>query len=117
MVEVLRNEETIDITINKNVLTLSSVSSKTYNIGDKKVGYIYIGIFANNTASQFKENLDKLEKEKIDYLILDVRSNSGGHLTSVDSILDMFLNSKQVMYQFEQNSKVTKINFKDDKIK
>lgn len=107
--KVLRNEETIDITINKNVITLSSVSSKTYDIGDKKVGYIYIGIFANNTASQFKENLDKLEKEKIDYLILDVRSNSGGHLTSVDSILDMFLNSKQVMYQFEQNSKVTKI--------
>ena len=70
---------------------------------------IYIGIFANNTCDQFKQKLGALEKEKIDYLIIDVRQNTGGHLTSVDGILDIFLNSKQVMYKFEQNKKVTSI--------
>ena len=65
-------------------------------------------IFANNTYKQFKTELEKLEKENIEYLIIDVRSNTGGHLTSIDSILDLFLGSKQIMYQFDDKGKITK---------
>lgn len=101
------NEKTLHI--NKNTVTLSSVTSKIYENNNKKVGYLYIGIFANNTYEQFKEELNKLEQEKIDSLIIDVRGDTGGHLTAVDDILDLFLNSKHVMYQFEQNKKITKI--------
>lgn len=104
-----RENETLEIKLMKNIVTISSVSSKTFNIDGKKVGYIYIGIFANNTYMQFKDELEKLEKEKIDSLIIDVRGNTGGHLTAVDEILDLFLNSKQVMYQFEENKKTTAI--------
>ncbi len=106
---LLRDEKEIDITLERSTVTLESVASEMYERNGKKIGYIYIGIFANNTYNQFKQKLDDLEKEKIDYLIIDVRQNTGGHLTSVDGILDLFLNSKQIMYKFEQNKKVTSI--------
>lgn len=105
---ILRDGESIEVKLNQNTVTLNSVTSDTYEINNKKIGYIYIGVFANNTYNQFKENLDKLEKDNIDSLIIDVRGNSGGHLTAVDSILDLFLNSKQIMYQFNQNNKISK---------
>lgn len=107
--KIIREEEILNIKLSKKTVTLSSVTSKTYEINNKKVGYIYIGIFANNTAEQFKTELNKLEDSNIEYLIIDVRGNTGGHLTSVDSILDLFLNSNQIMYQFEQNGKTTPI--------
>ena len=105
--KVLRNKEELEINITKRIIDITSVTSETYEEGDKKIGYIYIGIFANNTFKQFKEELQKLEDENINYLIIDVRSNTGGHLTSVDGMLDLFLNKDQIMYQFEQNGKKT----------
>ena len=107
--KILRDKEELEINLKKQVVTLTSVDSEIYEQDDKKIGYIYIGIFANNTYSQFKTELEKLEKEKIDYLILDVRGNTGGHLTAVDSMLDLFLNEKQIMYKFEQNGNITSI--------
>ena len=101
--KILRNQEEIKIILNKSLVTLASVVSEIIEEDDKKIGYIYIGIFANNTYSQFKQQLEQLEKENIDYLIIDVRGNTGGHLTTVDGILDLFLNKSHIMYQFEQN--------------
>lgn len=105
--KILRDQEEMEITLNKSLVTLSSVISEVFEKDDKKIGYIYIGIFANNTYTQFKQELESLEKENIDHLIIDVRGNTGGHLTTVDGILDIFLNKDQIMYQFERNDKVT----------
>lgn len=103
-----RDGKEIKTTAEKNMVVLNSVLSKSFEKNNKKIGYIYIGIFANNTYEQFKEELDKLEDKNIDSLIIDVRDNTGGHLTAVDGILDLFLNSKQIMYQFFQNGVTTK---------
>ena len=105
--KILRDTEELQIELKKEVVTLSSVVSEMYEEDAKKIGYIYIGIFANNTYTQFKTELEKLEKEKINYLILDVRGNTGGHLTAVDSMLDEFLNKEQIMYKFDQNGETT----------
>ena len=102
---ILRDEKEKEVVLKKSLVTLSSVTSEIYEKNDKKIGYIYIGVFANNTYFQFKDILDELEKEKIDSLIIDVRGNTGGHLTAVDSILDIFLTKEQKMYGFEQNGK------------
>ena len=107
---VLRDEKEIEVILERKNVTLDSVTSKLYEKDNKKIGYIYIGIFANNTYFQFKDLLDELEKEKLDSLIIDVRGNSGGHLTAVDSIMDIFLNKNQKMYGFEQNNKITYTN-------
>ena len=91
-------------------VVLDSVVSEVYEKNNIKVGYIYIGIFANNTYNQFKNELDKLKEQGINSIIIDVRDNTGGHLTSVDSILDLFIDSNHTKYKFYQNGITT--NFK-----
>ena len=107
--KVLREGKEIELLLKREKVTLTSVASEILEVEDKKVGYIYIGIFANNTYEQFKKELETVEKEKIDYLIIDVRSNTGGHLTAVDGILDLFLGKDQIMYQFKQDEKITPV--------
>ena len=79
-IKIERDGEELEVTVTKSTVVLTSVASKTFDVEDKKVGYILISVFASNTYSQFKKELANLEQEKIDYLIIDVRSNSGGKL-------------------------------------
>lgn len=92
-------EKTVSIKIAD--ISLSSVSSKVINKDNKKIGYIKVTIFALNTYDQFKEELNKLEKQKIDSLIIDLRDNSGGHLSAADDILSLFLDSTHPIYQIK----------------
>lgn len=107
-IQIKRNEETKNISINKGDITLSSVTSEIINQDNKKIGYLSVSIFALNTYEQFKSSLTELEKSGIDSLIIDLRGNSGGHLTSVEDMISLFLDENNVIYQMEEKSKVTK---------
>ena len=111
---LLRDNKEIDIAVTRKIVTLKSVSSKIFEQDGKKVGYIYISIFAANTDSQFKKELIDLEKKGINSLIIDVRDNTGGHLTSVENIISMFLDKKHVIYQIESKGKTTKTYSKNN---
>lgn len=106
---VLRDNNLIDVKVVTKSITLSSVTSSVIEKDNEKIGYIYISIFALNTYDQFKKQLEELEKMKITSLIIDVRSNTGGHLTSVTSILDLFLNKTDVLYQVKSKDKIKKV--------
>ena len=107
-IEILRNGETLNFDLKKDTVMIKSVSSKIIEKEDKKIGYIYISIFSNTTVSQFKKELDNLQKNGISSLIIDVRENSGGHLTTAVGILSELLSSENVIYQIEKNSKKSK---------
>ena len=111
---LLRDNKEIDIAVTRKIVTLKSVSSKIFEQDGKKVGYIYISIFAANTDSQFKKELIDLEKKGINSLIIDVRDNTGGHLTSVENIISIFLDKKHVIYQIESKGKTTKTYSKNN---
>lgn len=98
---VERENKEIDITINLSKVEIPYVSGKILEQNDKKIGYIAISLFSGNSYKQFKNNLEKLEKEKIDGLIIDVRDNSGGYLSSVTDISNMFLEKGKIIYQLE----------------
>ena len=53
------------------------------------VGYIRIASFSENTSKEFKENYDKLAAEGMKGLIIDLRSNPGGLVTSCVDIANM----------------------------
>ena len=105
---IKRNSEVKDITVKRTLVQIESVKTETYKSGNAKVGYIGITIFASNTYKQFKEALAKLEAENIDSLIVDVRSNSGGHLSVVTDVISEFLDSKHVIYQVKDSTGVVK---------
>lgn len=98
-VKINRDGEELEFEIEKRIVVIESVESKTYDINNKKIGYVAINNFANNTYDQFRDNIESLEKENIDGLVIDVRGNSGGYLHSVTDMLDMFLPKGSVSYQ------------------
>ena len=69
------------------------------------IGYIQISEFQSNTAKQFKKALVALEKEDMKGLIVDVRSNPGGLVTSVVDILDQILPEGTVVYTEDKYGK------------
>ncbi len=109
------NENTVKLNMQK--VTIKSVASQMFEDSGKKIGYLTVDIFANNTYKQFETELKKLEKEKIDSLIIDLRGNSGGYLSSAEKMISNFLDSKHVIYQIEQNNKKTKYYSKGTKTK
>lgn len=103
---IKREEEKLDIEVETSQVNLTSAVGKIIENDNRKIGYLGISIFANNTYSQVKQELEKLESESIDSLIIDVRSNTGGHLTAVENILGLFLDSSHIIYRTQDNDKV-----------
>ena len=98
-IKIEREGQTLNVTVEKRVIEIESVESKTYNLNGKKIGYVLINTFANNTYEQFRKNVESLEEKNIDGLVIDVRGNTGGYLHSVTSMLDMFLPKGTIIYQ------------------
>lgn len=107
-IKVIRDNEEKEYTIKKGTVDIPSVTSKMID-KDSKIGYISISIFSSNTYKEFNNALEKLEKNNMKALVIDVRNNPGGHLDQVSDIIDLFLNKNDVMYQIKNNKKKKKV--------
>jgi len=58
---------------------------------EQKIGYVRLTSFSDNTADEFEEVLDQLEKNGMRALVLDLRFNPGGLLDSAVEIADKFI--------------------------
>ena len=97
---LLRNEETF----NKEVTRRSLDTSTAYEIkkaGQQSFGYIELTTFGVDTASQVETALKYFKEHQIETLVLDLRDNGGGYLTAAEGILDLFFDSKEVIYQMQ----------------
>lgn len=104
--EVMREGEKLKFEVTRDIIQIQSVFS---SIKDNNIGYIKIDNFAANTFKQFEKELKKLEKKKIESLIIDVRCNTGGRLNQVNDILDMFLGKNVEIYRIETKGKQKKV--------
>ena len=99
-VEVVR-DEIPHLTVNSDVMIHN----------DKKLGYLEITSFSQETAEEFKIELKALEEEGIEGLIIDVRNNPGGLLTAVDEILEELVTKEKPYVQIEQRNGEKMMNF------
>ena len=104
-IKILRDEEEKEVTVIRKKVEVPVVSSQLIEEDNHKIGYIRITTFTSVSDSQFKTELKELEKEKIEALIIDVRDNGGGYLSSATNITSMFLKKGQPIYQLEINKK------------
>ncbi|NUK29747.1 peptidoglycan-binding protein [Parageobacillus sp. VR-IP] len=97
-------KEVIKVKVVRDEIPIETVydSVETYN--GKKVGYLEVTSFSENTAQDFKKKLSKLEAEHIDGLIIDVRGNPGGYLQSVEEILKQFIPKDKPYVQIEERN-------------
>ena len=107
-IKIERGTETFEVELEASLINIKSVYSTIEKINDKNIGYMRVDLFALNTYEQFKDTLDDLEKQGIDGLIIDLRNNVGGHLSTAHNILSLFLNKDKIMYQIRKNDKVDK---------
>ncbi|MEO5501341.1 MAG: S41 family peptidase [Ginsengibacter sp.] len=60
-------------------------------------GYIRLNKFSENTYKEFMQAMDKLHKQGMKALILDLRDNGGGVLTEATHIADEFLSGNKLI--------------------
>lgn len=66
---------------------------------DNKTGYIKLNRFARNSLNEFNNAITELKKKGMKNLVFDLRSNSGGYLSTALAISDEFLpEGKMVVY-------------------
>ena len=85
--------------INKPAL---SYSVEEFN--NKKLGYIQIQTFSQTLAEQVKQTLNKIEKDNISGLIIDLRGNGGGYLNAATDTASLFLEKGKVIYSLENKN-------------
>ncbi len=104
---VNRNGEKVTLNVEKAKVTLFSVSSEMIEENNKNIGYISVSVFGQKTYSQFYDALTKLEKSNMDSLIIDLRDNTGGYLTTVTEMLELFVDKGDILYKMQTNDGIT----------
>jgi carboxyl-terminal processing protease len=64
---------------------------------DKKIGYVRINSFVQNTADELRKALEQLRDQGVKGLVLDLRDDPGGLLSSAVEISDLFLEKGKVV--------------------
>ena len=104
------------IKIIREVIKVRSVISKQIQ---NKVGYLRLRAFNQNSGSQLKKEISKIEKNKktVGY-ILDLRNNPGGLLSQAIKIADFFLDDGEIVSTNGRKARENKKFFarKGDKI-
>ncbi|MBA4383780.1 MAG: hypothetical protein C0410_03520 [Anaerolinea sp.] len=97
-------EDPFDVTIIRQKIELSSVTSE---LKEGNIAYVRISTFGETTTTELKTALKTLLAQKPDGLILDLRYNSGGYLTTAIEVISQFIPSGVLMYEQEQNGEET----------
>ncbi|HJV18732.1 MAG TPA: S41 family peptidase [Sediminibacterium sp.] len=98
-VKYLRNKKIQSVTITRNIIPVNSIDA-AYLVEPGK-GYIRINKFAERTYEEFMQNLEKLQAQKMQSLIVDLRGNGGGLMKEAVDIADEFLDDNKLIVYTE----------------
>lgn len=96
------NSDKIKVTATRDVINVETVK---YKVLENQIGYISISEFDSVTSVQFAKALKQLQKKNIEGLVVDLRNNPGGSLSTVCDILDSILPKGLIVYTKDKNGK------------
>lgn len=106
----LNSNEPVSIIITRGVIPLTSVRL-LMQVG--AIGNLRLSGFTGTTEEDLKEALDRFERSQGVGLILDLRNNPGGLVSSVVQVASQFLEGgRVVLYQIDANGRRTDWNTK-----
>lgn len=110
-VEIIRKglKKRISFTITRDRIPIYSIES-SYMINDS-IGYLKISRFSKTTFPEFVEASQKLKEEGMKNLIIDLRGNGGGILSSATDIADELLRKNQMIVYTDGRSRRRKEYF------
>lgn len=97
---VNRDGNSLEFNLKSDSLYVPSVSSEVID----GVGYMAVSKFNESVFEQFEYHLNKLENSGISGLIIDLRGNTGGYLSSAGNIAELFLEKGKVIYSLNEQS-------------
>lgn len=98
-------DEPIDVTLKRAIIPVASVLGDVRNAdgtwqytlrSHPDIGYVRLTTFGEKTADELRETLSTIEPD-IKGLILDLRSNGGGLLSTAVDICDMFISEGAIV--------------------
>lgn len=96
-------KQLLDFTITRGEIPIYSVDAAI--ITEPGVGYIKVNRFATSTYDEFRKGFNKLTKQGMKKLIIDLRGNGGGYLNAAVDITDEFLSKGMlIVYTKGRNS-------------
>ena len=106
-ITISRKGEIIEKTLTREIIKVSNVNS---NMLSNNIGYIKIVAFENKVYDEFRAEYQKLQKQNMKGLIIDLRNNPGGMVDETVKIVDMLVKDGDVILK-------TKYKNGDEKIK
>lgn len=79
------------MTLTRDAISIPSVKGEAYTIDGKKIVYIELSIFGEDTKNAFEQALEDTQASKSVGIVLDLRWNGGGYLPKAVDIASYFL--------------------------
>src|SRR5215203_2644761 len=81
--------ETFDVTVDREAIEIPAVVYEAQ--ADGKVAHITVAIFGDNTTRELDAALRRARDEGVDGIVLDLRGNGGGWVTSAQEMIGRFI--------------------------
>ncbi|MBS1563626.1 MAG: S41 family peptidase [Bacteroidetes bacterium] len=101
-ITLLRGNKPLVISIQRGTIPLVSVDAAY--MSDPQTGFIHISKFSETTYEEFMQALEKLQKQGLQKLVLDLRDNGGGIMQDAIEIADEFLDGTKLIVYTEGNN-------------
>lgn len=100
-------DKVLDIKLRRKQVPIISVDA-SYKLTDD-LGYIKLNRFSETTFKEFESALKRLKNDGISKLVLDLRNNPGGYISTAERIVDEFLeNNKLILITKNKSGDISK---------
>ena len=103
--------EEYSCTVTRDIIEVTTVA---YEMKEDNIGYIIVSGFEQVTYKQFEEAIKDLNEQGMEKMIVDLRDNPGGNLSTVCEMLDLILPEGTIVYTEDKNN-VREVITSDDK--
>jgi len=98
LVKISTNDGEIkEIDLERRSVDLRPVRTKRLRDETHTIGYLRITQFSESVPNKIQEALQELNEKEVEGIILDLRNNSGGLVSSGIAVADCFLNKKLIV--------------------
>ncbi len=104
LVQITSNTGEIkEIDLERRSVDLRPVRTKRLRNDSRTIGYLRITQFSESVPKKIEEALQELQDKEVEGIILDLRNNSGGLVSSGIAVADSFLNDMPVVETKDRN--------------
>jgi len=112
---VLRGAQEIQVTITAKQYSFKVALGKIIHQGTKNIAYLRYDAFTESSVSEFEAIFSTFKSENVNELVIDMRYNGGGSISTASALLDnisnVYAGKRQVYLDWNSNYKDKNANY------